>query len=305
MKAAVLASIVILAFAAPGRADPPKPDLAAEKKMLETLLDEMLLQARNIPEESQLPTADLLSVPPPFDGPISLQYKGDAQGACYTCDGNLTDGDNPIASVYCGDEDGGSGVIFAGHEIWDYAWDGKKVDPNRLAFAMAHELGHIRLKHTLQRKAMSALLYQKWLQDKGQELKKKIIQSRLPRYGKEKVDDLDPDDKEDLALDVIGELQKAFYYDNSKAIHAWSRDKEDEADRYAQLLLPKLGLDPSAGADLFLAIADRDFFKSKEKPLPVCGEPPPVPAPDAGEIHDPLELRAWRVFERAYLFKDK
>jgi hypothetical protein len=300
----VLAVALGLAVRPAAAQTPPPPDPTAEKQKLQQLLDELIFHTRNISEDSDLETAKLLAVPPPFDGQVDLQYMASSQGACYTCDGTLSEGEHHVASVYCGDEDGGNGVIFAGHKIWDYAWDGKKYSPDRIAFMLAHELGHIRLKHTLQRLALNAKLYKKWLADKGQDLKKKIIKERLPRYGKDKVDDLDPDDKQELALDVISQLQDAFYWDNSKTINAWSREKEDEADQYAQKLLPKLGLDPSQGAQLFLDIGDRDFFASKDKPAPSCGEPPPA-APGSGEMHDPLEVRAWRVFERSYLLKDK
>jgi hypothetical protein len=183
---------------------------------------------------SKLYEADksLLPVPPPMNGPIYFRYS-DKEATYFDCDaGKLTEASiHEFAMTLCGTEEKPWAVMLISRNGLEFAWDGKTYDENRLAFFIAHEIGHAVLLHAQQEVNLYEREWTAWCRKQGN------TKEACAEGAREENDWLD--------------YHVMFSRDRGDVLSRFSRDAETEADDFATDLLPRVGLDPAGGADFF------------------------------------------------------
>lgn len=280
-------------------------DPAADKRLLEDTLQTLVASAPSIREESHLETAGALPAPPPFTAPLQLYYLADSAQVGFSCDEmRLMPGCSELESTICFPSGGGDpfGVVMAGNGVWQFAWKDGRVDPDRLAFLLAHEIGHIRLKHGFQAIIKYAQLYAPWFKTTGKALAETYRQRETARY-QTGPSGLGDDDKASIDRDVQVELADAFEARNADVLNEWKRRKETEADDYAYTLTAAAGWNPGRVSGMFTDIAYDNLISSFQGAQQLSASCAALvrKRTTSTSTHPDLFERDRRIFERFYL----
>jgi hypothetical protein len=245
----------------------------------------LLKTAQSLGLASRLPTARGLDS---YEGSVRLKYTDEfdlVDAVCREDRLGVRKGASPAVATICGD----FGVIVAGKGIWfqgDVGNDKALLD-ERLAWVLAHELGHIMLQHSKQAEGVSLPLAQNWyLREGGLAAELKATELYRPRYQAGPDGKFDPEDEAELSKLVGDDVARAFLDAHQKDLDAFWRGAEDEADLYAQALTKAAGYDPSQGAQVVRAAAG-DLVLALFGPAGFAGTDPTHKAP---------AQRAWEIF---------
>lgn len=240
MKAPLLSLLLLLPAASPAAASP-----ADEEKLLQDTLAVLIERAPYMKEESHLDTAKDFAGDIPFSGPVSLFYKV-VPRVTAECPAAIAEGCSVFASRYCLVQE--EGVIVSGTDAWSILSRDGRPDADRVAFGIAHELGHIRLRHTEQTFAFRNALMAKWYPVRGKPIRDTWLKKELTRYKKP----LSQDDKDVINADMLAAVKEVFAYQMDSELQAFGRKKESEADEYAYKLCELAGYAPEKMAGAFL-----------------------------------------------------
>lgn len=240
MRRASLA-VALLLIAPSARAGGPY-----NEAKLKTIVDGLMVYTRNIKEDTLLPTAKFLNVPPPWEVPIRVAYDASREMVDYGCDaGFKPGGDVIIGALSCGHDDipDSFGVIMAGQGLWNLVMRDGQFSEDRLAYILAHEIGHIRLKHSAQYWLLYDRLYVVWYKAAGKALEGPKRAREEARYARGAGKALSQDDAELVEQEMTKYLGERFLEQKGSVLSKWSREKESEADDYGAALAEAAGYD--------------------------------------------------------------
>jgi hypothetical protein len=251
----------LLCLAAPSNAAP-----SADQIRYEDMGKELMKWVRFVKnEQSALDMANELDVPPPSDAPVKFLYN-ESHRISYDCDGGISAGeDTALATWDCGE----NGVIAGGTGLWRYTMLDKKMDDDRLAFILAHEIGHHRFKHVAQRALFRERTRAEWMTERGDALRADRLKRELSRYSKNSNGVIPAADELQANKDADAFVESTFVEQRRERLAAWARKMEKEADDYAGELMKAAGRDPAKMAGAFsqtqLDIALVNGFQSWEQ----------------------------------------
>ncbi len=281
---ALAASLALLLWLAPqSRAQTGDPK--RDESLIIGVTARLVQAAPLIDESSTLPGARLLSTAPPRQGPIIAQYLPTSL-VDFDCVKLIQTGCVKVGSVACGSENDGFGGIAAGTDIWRMANKNGALSYDRLAWILAHEIGHLRLKHEFQYKALYDAWYKEWYAARGK------------AYEDTRRRSLAGLSEEDAADDVASFLKRTFENQYADRLSQFSRAREEEADRYADKLVEAAGYSPE---EMVGAWSDYESEQALTGPSDKCADYSPSWSRGKGGSHPRRGDRDWRMFSKYYL----